>query len=399
MPGKRCRPIKRDRIRHYRCVATSAVRESKNGGNFIERVKARTGIDVHSISGSEEARLVHMAVKRRVPLDDGQWLIVDIGGGSVEVSLCDANGILWSESHTMGTIRLLEELTISADEPGRFNRLLTEYVSTLRIPPRRDTAGRVALLPRGAISKNSRNSPAGARLNPESGASAIKTADLRSLVRTLSRMSYRERVENLKLRPHRADVILPAAVVYERIAAHDRREGNTGPRRGRQGRHPLRYRRRNHVGEDHRKRVEESVMSASLGLGRRYFFDEAHGTHVMRLALSLFDQTAVIHGLGHGERLILMAAALLHDIGSFISFSGHHKHSLYILSQSELPGLDREEMLTVANVARYHRKSAPREKHELFVKFTPDRRDVVTKLAAILRIADALDQETQPEGQ
>ncbi|TAL34032.1 MAG: Ppx/GppA family phosphatase [Spirochaetes bacterium] len=383
--------IKRDGISHFRCVATSAVRDSRNGSSLVEEIKKKSGIEVTIISGSEEARLVHLAVRRRINLGEKQWLLVDIGGGSVEVSLCDSGGVLWSESHTMGTIRLLEELSLSSEEPGRFNRLLTEYVSTLRIPSaarHRKPSGLVAT--GGNIEELATLTGAA---TGEGGVRVIKAVSLRAAIKTLWGMSFRERVEKFKLRPDRADVILPAAVVYERIARMTGAKEILAPGVGvKEG---ILYDIADELmsGRGHRKHVEDAVLSAATNLGRRYLFDEAHGAHVQRLALSLFDQASALHGLGHGERRMLMAAALLHDVGSFISFKGHHKHSLYILSQSELPGFTDGEMLIVANIARYHRKSAPKERHELFMKLSLREREIVIKLAAILRIADALDRE------
>ena len=121
-------------VQHYRAVATSAVREAKNGDEFVKRIKNEAGLKLEVISGSEEARLVHTAVATRIPLGDRKWLLVDLGGGSVEVSLVDQTGSYWSESHTMGSVRLLEELTGAGADPGRFRRLLAEYIAVLKMP-------------------------------------------------------------------------------------------------------------------------------------------------------------------------------------------------------------------------------------------------------------------------
>ena len=125
-------------IGHCRAVATSAVRESKNGREFVNRIRQEAGLDLEVISGREEARLVHLAVATRIPLGSRKWLLVDLGGGSVEVSLVDEHGAYWSESHTMGSVRLLEELTEAGGDPGRFRRLLGEYISALRVPAMAD---------------------------------------------------------------------------------------------------------------------------------------------------------------------------------------------------------------------------------------------------------------------
>ena len=134
-------------------------------------------------------------------------------------------------------------------------------------------------------------------------------------------------------------------------------------------------------------------MQAATSLGRRYMFDEAHGSQVARLAGSLFDQLQDLHGLDFLDRRHLLAAAMLHDIGMFVAPKKHHKHSLYLISRSDLPGLSPEEMLVVANIARYHRRSPPRRDHHLFARLAPGDRVKVTQLAAILRLADALDRQ------
>ena len=147
-------------VSRIRAVATSAVRESSNGGELVERVRREAGLELEVISGSEEARLAHLAVAARVPLGDRRWLLVDLGGGSVEVSLVDRHGVLWSESHTMGSVRLLEELTEAGDEPGRFLRLLGEYVATLRLPAAAGPRRWRATSPPAATSRRWRGWPA-----------------------------------------------------------------------------------------------------------------------------------------------------------------------------------------------------------------------------------------------
>ncbi len=202
-------------IVHYRAVATSAVRESSNQDEFIARIFDESGLRLEAIGGSEEARLVHLAVARRMPLGNRTWLLVDLGGGSVEVSLVDQNGTYWSESHTMGSVRLLEELTEAGADPGRFRRLLAEYISVLKVPsmPEGNTlAGYVA---------TGGNIETLAKLGgfaDEMSVSHLPVDTLRAIIEQLARLSYRERVDELGLREDRADVILPAAMVYERLA-------------------------------------------------------------------------------------------------------------------------------------------------------------------------------------
>ncbi len=377
-------------VARARAVATSAVRDAENGADFVERAAAEAGVTIETITGAEEARLVHQAVRSRMALGRKKWVLADLGGGSVEVSLVDDQDVHWTVSHDMGSVRLLEELTVAGDEPGRFRRRLQEYTATLRIPKtrRKQLAGFIAT---GGNIETLANLAGG---EPDAnGVARIQLPRVREQIETLARLSYRQRVDDLGLREDRADVILPAALVYERLCVLAGFDVIHVPNVGVKDGVVL------DLADDviergpHRARQDQIVYSGAVALGRRFRFDLAHGRHVAALALALFDQLRELHGLGRTDRSILMAAALLHDVGVFIGYKRHHKHSLYIISQSELPGFTPTEILMVANVARYHRKGEPAEHHDPFMELSGSERGRVTRLAAMLRLADALDRE------
>jgi exopolyphosphatase / guanosine-5'-triphosphate,3'-diphosphate pyrophosphatase len=375
----------------YRAVATSAVREASNGPSFVERVRQEAGVELEVITGTEEARLVHVAVRSRVPLTGGRWVLVDLGGGSVEVSLVDQRGIHWSESHTMGSVRLLEELSIAGGEPGRFRQLLEEYTATLRIPSATGEWSLQGLIATGGnIEALARL--AGCTLSTDR-VSVLPLASLRAVIGTLAQLSFRQRVEQLGLREDRADVVLPAAMVYERVSelagVDTIHVPHIGVKEGVLIDLVDDVTRHNH----HVDRINEDTYAGALALGRRYLFDEEHGAQVARLAVQLFDQLAEMHGLGDADRRILVAAAVLHDVGKFIGAKKHHKHSHYILANSELPGLTPSEIQMVAVTARFHRKGEPADHHPEFVALGEAERVRVTKLASLLRLAAALDKE------
>jgi exopolyphosphatase/guanosine-5'-triphosphate,3'-diphosphate pyrophosphatase len=378
-------------VEHYRAVATSAVRESRNGGLFVQRLREEAGVEMEVITGAEEARLVYVALRSRVELGSRKWISVDLGGGSVEVSLVDAEGILWSESHTMGSVRLLEELSAAGDEPGRFQRLLREYAATLSIPTLARQWNPAGVIATGgnieALAKLA-GTPAG-----EGRAGEIRMDQLQGAIQTLTRLSFRERVEQLGLRADRADVIVPAALVYERVAMLSGADRIVVPGVGVKDGILLDLVDDLATHQEHEDRKDRRALAGAVSLGRRYLFDEAHGTHVARLAASLFDQLAPLHRLGAAERRVLLAAAVLHDVGIFIGHKKHHKHSLYVISQSEMPEFTPRETELIANLARYHRKGVPAAHHEAFTRLSADDRDRVVKLASLLRIADALDRE------
>lgn len=209
-------------VERFRAVATSATREAENRDAFLAGILAESGIELEPISGREEARLVHLAVGSRVDLSQGRWILVDLGGGSVEVSLVDDTGILWSESYRVGTVRLLETL---AEAEGCHDSLLAwvrRQLQPLTIPPPEAypgptafaaTGGNIEAIARLALSCVDPLKPAILSLNR-----------LDAVIRLLSAMTVPERLHELRLRPDRADVILPAALVY----GHFAREAGAG---------------------------------------------------------------------------------------------------------------------------------------------------------------------------
>ena len=380
-------------IVHYRAVATSAVRESRNGGEFVERVRTESGIHLETISGSEEARLVWIAVNERLEFGPDRWLMMDLGGGSVEVSVVAREGILWAESHTLGSVRLLQAL--QEDRPSQDNRdypeLLERYAHVLKVP--RAVAG---WRPAGTIATGGNIEALAwlARVEPRAdGVSRLPVGDLRRIIVQLASLSYEERVGKLDLREDRADVILPAAVVYERIAELTGTEEILVPGVGlKEG---LVLDLADELGDRvaHSGRREQQIRTAAVTLGRRYQFDEAHGHQVAWLSLELFDKLEALHGLGAKDRNLLLAGSLLHDIGQFISYRGHHRHSMYLIENSELPELSPADINLVALLARYHRRAEPKPTHFGYAELGEADRDRIRKLAALLRVADALDRE------
>ncbi|MEJ2502302.1 MAG: Ppx/GppA phosphatase family protein [Gemmatimonadota bacterium] len=376
-------------VGEYRAVATSAVRESRNGGEMVDRVRQESGIRIETITGSEEARLVWLAVRDRVALE-GRWLLVDLGGGSLEVSVVSAEGIEWSESHTMGTVRMLEDLGSGDPSPKELSRMLEEYAGTLRLP----RLGRDGL--RGLIATGG-NIEALAELagaDPDdSGVSRLPVEDLESTNARLAALSAEQRVADLGLREDRADVIVPAGHIYHRVAelagASEIVVPHVGVKEGvlldlveELTTHTL-----------YMTRQDREIHGAAVALGRRYQFDEAHGRHVAMLALDLFDQLRELHGLGTTDRRILLGAALLHDIGQYVSFRKHHKHSLYLIQNGELSVFAPREIPLVALVARYHRRAEPKPHHPIWSELDAPDRERVEKLGALLRVADSLDRE------
>ncbi|HLQ78766.1 MAG TPA: Ppx/GppA phosphatase family protein [Terriglobia bacterium] len=378
-------------VTRFKAVATSAVREAENGAEFSALVAKRYGIDVAVIGPEEEARLVHLAIKDRVRMNGRIALLVDIGGGSVEISLATGSGIISTESYAMGSVRLLQILDQRRMNASRFNQLVSRYVDVTRDRLRKELGRQKLQLCIGTGGSIESMGEIRRTLFKKKSDSKISSVELQSLVRRLQKMSVEERVREFHLRPDRADVISPAAVVLQKIVqqagVHEVLIPRVGVKDGvlaeiiweviYRGKHLDR----------------NQVIASALQLGRKYSFDEQHGTAVARIALQIFDQTRSVHDLDAESRLILEVAALLHDIGQFVGVSNHHKHTFYLLHTGPIVGLSPSQMLLVANVARYHRKSLPRMDHEPFRVLSPRERALVATLVAILRVADSIDRQ------
>ncbi len=379
-----------------RAVATSAVREAENRAAFIERARAE-GIDVEVISGFEEARLIHLGVLQAVPVFDRQVLVCDIGGGSTELVVGAKGEILTARSLKLGAIRLTKryfsrpKLSASAVESCRRD------IRTALAPAMREIrrAGfEVAVGSSGTIGAVC----AMAAARQDGGVPRtlnnfrITRDDVDGVVRRLIRApTIKERSRIPGLDPRRADIILAGALIVEQVvheagidelvfSDYALREGVL-----------LDTWRREHGGSLHH--LSDLRRRSVLRLAQQMDEDPDHSAQVTRLALDLFDATAGRHRLGDDSREVLEAAALLANVGLFVSHAGHHKHSYYVIRNSELlTGFTDREIELIAQVARYHRKSAPRRKHPEFAALAPDDQQRVRVLAGILRIAVGLDR-------
>ncbi|MDI1432802.1 HD domain-containing protein [Polyangium sorediatum] len=401
--GAACEALKRFRaamdaakVERYRAVATSAAREAQNGDLFVERAERESRVHVEIIEGVEEARLVQLAVVERIPMSQRRSLLVDIGGGSTELTLLEGRLPVYSRSLPVGTVRLLEAFLEGRGPIDMAHRkLLEEYVDRVcadafrEIEDASDGPVDVVIGTGGNIETLADLCPMPIAF-PEGR--AIEVRAMRRLLDELSAKSVDERVLAYGLRPDRADTIVPAATVLCRVAEAFGRESITAPGVGLKEGVLVDLARQHFVPRDFGGEAA-AVSEACLRLGRRYHFDEAHGMLVARFATRLFDELSARHRMSPRDRILLHAASLLHDVGDFVRYEGHHKHSYYLIVHADLMGLSPPEREIVANVARYHRKSPPQLDHDNFRTLSREDRAKVKAMAAILRVADALDRE------
>ncbi len=378
-------------------VATSAVREAKNGGDFLEEVARQTGLTIRVVTGHEEARLIYLGVRHSMDLSGDPALIVDVGGGSVELILGHDRAMLQGLSLKLGAIRL-KDLFLRRDPPSKsMTRSLREYVEVaLRPAVRRlkikrlgrlvGTSGMIANL--AEILHLHRTG----RPLPQANMATIDYAELRGLEKQLFAKDFAARIAIPGLDPKRADTLLPASAVLRTLMELIGQETLTVSD------HALRegliydFIMRHQEGLRTEQEIPNLRRRNIMALGRRCHFAETHAQHVAMLALRLFDATKPWHGLGEREREWLEYATLLHDIGYMINTRQHHKHAYYLIANSELHGFTPDEVDVIANIARYHRRSLPQAKHQPWKALSASQRKTVERLSALLRIADGLDR-------
>jgi exopolyphosphatase / guanosine-5'-triphosphate,3'-diphosphate pyrophosphatase len=376
-------------VEHVRAVATSAMREAKNRKSVVDLIRRETEIQLEVIEGLEEARLIKLAVGRVMDLSTGRVVLIDIGGGSVELTGITDGVQRFAASLPVGTVRLQEAFLGDKAVTRNQEMMLREYLNRVLAPALSQLAPIRATRFVGTGGNFERLAilcPAGSKKD------AIDVAALRELAPKLARMSADERRQTYGLREDRADVIVPASFVVLRVADALGAEKVLVPGAGLRDGVLGEMIEKHHGVWDYPKEVD-AILGGARALGRKFKFDEAHGEHTMRLAARLFDDLKSLHGFGAEERLDLCVAALLHDIGDFIADGGHHKHSYYVIQHCDVPGLTPERRKLCANIARYHRGADPQAEHVNLAGLDKNDMARVRKLAAILRIADALDRE------
>jgi exopolyphosphatase/guanosine-5'-triphosphate,3'-diphosphate pyrophosphatase len=380
----------------YRAVATSAVREAGNRDTFIDRVKLKTGLEVEIIDGSEENRLTYLAVREalsgREALESGDTLLVEVGGGSADISFLRAGQPVYSGTYPLGSIRMRQGYLSAPGTHETRARLLRRHIHNVVEDIRRELplgeARHCVLL--GGDVRFAAEEILGAG-GDDGPLRVLGREEFITFCDQLSPLDSDELSERYRLTPAEAETLAAALLAYREIVAETQASRikvlDATLRQGLL----IDLARGNDAG-----RFEDfttQVIASASALGERYRYDEPHARNVATLAVQLFDELITEHGLGPRERVLLRVAALLHDVGTFVSLRAHHKHSHYILSVSEIFGLTRDDMQVIANVARYHRRTVPQRSHLPFITLDSGQRVVVSKLGALLRVANALDAD------
>src|SRR5438067_2691438 len=371
-------------------IATSAVRDARNGEGFLKLAREETGLDIEVLHGDDEARLAFRSALAHFELGIGRAVVMDIGGGSLELAL-SADGLVDRLiSLPFGAIRMTEEYLHPGDKKG-----LRKLRKRVRSELRRQLAARHWHVSRIICSGGTFTTLASIYL-ARSGIENAKTVhgtvvprvDLEHVVDTLHNMSVVERQGVPGLNAARSDIIVAglavAAEVAARVEARELLVSAYGIREGLLLESAQVHREPADPGEARERAVRD--------LAERSHYEEPHAKHVQKLSLQIFDSIGARLGCEPEDRQLLADAALLHDIGYHISYDKHNKHSYHLIEHAELLGMTPEERMVVANLARYHRGAEPSKKHAKYSGLEKPLRKKIKRLAAILRVADGFDR-------
>lgn len=375
-----------------RAVATTAVREASNRDAFIDRVYIATGIRVEVLDVMDVARLTFLSVRsflgRDPSLSRGQIVVCEIGGGSTEVLLLEKGNIVATHSFKLGALRLREMLekfnapVVHRRElmESEINRSIDQILHAIPPSPVRNMI---------ALGGDIRFAAAHLlpRWDPELPG-RLSLALLEKFCSEVIALSVNDCVKKFHLSYPDAETLSPALLFYamlgRRLSLKSVLATDITMRHG----ILIEMTKTDPSGEDFRRQIIRSAWETA----KKYRTDEPHARHVAALCASLFENLKEEHGLGPWYGQLLAVAAVLHDIGMFVSNRSHHKHSMYLIQNSELFGLSRKDILLVALVARYHRRASPKAVHAEYALLDREGRLAVAKMAAILRVADSLDR-------
>ncbi|MGD0597950.1 MAG: Ppx/GppA phosphatase family protein [Sedimentisphaerales bacterium] len=373
-------------------VATSAVREAGNSDAFLDRILMATGFEVDIINSSDESRLTVAAVRQEVgrkQLTKQSSVIVEVGGGNTEINVLRKGQIATSRNLAIGSIRLQELLSTSTESADRASDMIRQQVAGI-------ISSMKGLLRLGQV-RSFYAVGGDARWAAERVGRRAKIANLRSVSRrdldklvSKSRHYTADKLSKIYGLPFsEAETLIPALLVYQVLlkstGAGEIIVSNVSMRDG-----LLLDLARQAAGSVEKSAYEDIIRSAT-SMAKKYGVDLKHATHTRQTSVRLFDELAAEHVLDKRCRLLLEVAALLHEIGTFVSGRAYHKHSFYLIANSEISGLTQDELQLVAHVARYHRRSRPKPAHIEYMAMPRERRMTTNKLAALLRVADALD--------
>ena len=375
-------------------IATSALRVARNRDIFIDRVRQETGFNLTIVEGIEENRLMYLAVrfalKNDLPLFwRANSMIIEVGGGSTEIMLLRRGQMVAAHSLKMGTIIIDQHSRNDIGSGLFYERYLNENIrNTLGLLNMELELSHVRTLVAAGTDACLAADQIGKVLNEN--CKIIDRGDFISFAEKVRNFSIEDNIRQYGVSYADAEGLIPGLMVLKLFLERTKAASIVVPyvtiRDG--------YLADIASGVDPNLQNEffSQIVASAVNLGRKFHFDEAHGFHVAKHCMTIFDVLVKEHGMSRRHRVILEIAAILHDIGTYLKFSGHQKHGQYIINNSDIFGLHQEETLIVGNVINYHRGEPPSQSDIEYMMLQGEERVLVLKMASILRVADALDR-------
>jgi exopolyphosphatase/guanosine-5'-triphosphate,3'-diphosphate pyrophosphatase len=375
-----------------RVVATSAVREATNRLAFVDRIYIATGLQVEPLDEAEVIRITFLGIQPFLlsdpALNEARSVVTEVGGGSTELLLVKGGDVVYSHTYRLGSLRLRETLEALRAPTLKVRNIMESHINRTveEIADHVSRDGRIELIAMGGDVRF-----AVRQLQPEWDGHSLARLSVKALedfTNKILSQSEDKLVRKYRLSFPEAETLGPALLAYVLLAKELQLPSilvtNVNLRDG--------LLKEMASGAAWSKEFSQQIIRSAMDLGRKFEYDEQHAAHVAQLCSTLFQQLREEHQLPPRFEVILSVAALLHEIGLFVSSRSYHKHSLYLIRNSELFGMGRKELFLAAMVARYHRRASPQPTHEGYNTLERDERVAVAKMAAILRVADALDE-------
>ncbi|KNY25935.1 HD domain-containing protein [Pseudobacteroides cellulosolvens] len=387
------------RIKNYRVVATSAIREAKNRDYLLDQVKLQTGVSIDVINNAKERYYMYKALRDYLLntkfINKKDSLIVDIRSGGVEVSVYSDNRLKFTEYLKIGSLRLREVLADLQKRSLHFSSVLQEYIKSevdflksiikgTRIDNFIGIGGELKTILKLCEMEN---------VMEENLPDSIRTIGRDTFERLFDKINHltTEQIqEKFNLQKNKAEILLPSMVLFRSFLHMTESDGIYAPFLS------LRNGILAEIADQwhetpRKKKIIDDIINLVWNIGKKYFVDEHHSAYIEKTALSIFDQTLKLHNLGNRERFCFRVSAILHDIGKYINYNSHEIHSYNIIQYQDIMGFSDRELKLIANVVRYHEEDLPDPDHKQYSELDERDRLTVSKLAAILRLAEALD--------
>jgi exopolyphosphatase/guanosine-5'-triphosphate,3'-diphosphate pyrophosphatase len=374
-----------------RVVATSGVRSAANRMAFVDRIFIATDFEISPFEEAELHRVIYFAIspflKSEAQHFEKESLFIEVGGGSLELILLDGKDVSFARTYSLGALKLRNSLTQLDPSPSQMRNLMAaEIARTIR--QFKSNCVYVSLHNYVAIGGDIRFAASKIKETPpDARLLQLETAQLSVFTDSILQLSPESLATKFRISLTEAQTLGPALLTHVMFAQEFGQDcihvANVNLRDG--------LLKEMAVGRTWSREIQDQIVRSAILTGRKFNFDEVHAIHVAHLACRLFDQLQSVHRLPERFRGLLEIAGLLHDIGSFVSIQGRHKHSQYLIMFSDIFGIGKADLELISLIARYHRRALPQPSHEAFSNMSRERRVVVSKLSALLRIAKAMD--------